>query len=104
MEIKEISREHVYSTYATRIDCNAYWDSHGKHIPWEGSKVIKFEVSKKLDLYRVEKRMESEYIRPYEFAELELFIDGERLHGVGEITYFTELKSKVKLDCCVGAG
>ena len=94
----------MYSTFATRIDCNAYWDSHGKHIPWDGSKVIKFEGSKKLELYRAKKLMKSEYLKPYEFNQLELFIDGERLTGVGEITYFTELKSKVKLDCCVGAG
>ena len=104
MKITETSRELMYSTYATRIDCNAYWDSHGKHIPWEGSKVLKFEGSKKLDLYRVEELWESEYIKPVESAHLELFINGERLTGVGDITYFTELHTKVKLDCCVGAG
>ena len=104
MKITEISRELIYTTYATRVDCNAYWDSHGKHIPWEGSKVFKFEDSKKLDLYRVEKRMESEFIKPIEYAEFELFINGEKLTGVGDITYFTELRTKVKLDCCVGRG
>lgn len=104
MKVTEISRELVYQCYANRIDTRAYWDSHGKAIPWDGSQIFKYDRRKKVDIYRVEKRLESEYIKPYEFTELELFIDGERLTGIGEITCFEELKTKVKLDCCVGAG
>jgi hypothetical protein len=37
-------------------------------------------------------------------CHLELFVDGERLTGIGEITLFKELKTKIKLECCVGAG
>ena len=104
MKVTEISRELVYQYYASRIDTKAYWDSHGKAIPWEGSQTFKYDRRKKLDLYRVEKRIESEYIKPYEFEELELFVDGERLTDIGQITQFRELKTKVVLDCCVGAG
>lgn len=104
MQVKEISRECIYQCYANRIDTKAYWDSHGKVIPWDGSQSFKYDSRKKLDLYRVTKRMESEYLKPCEFTELELFVDGERLKDIGEITEFEELKTKVKLQCCVGAG
>jgi hypothetical protein len=111
MKVKftEISRELVYQCYADRIDTKAYWDFHGKAIPWDGSQTFKYNRRKKVDLYRVEKRLESEYIKsyefePYEFEELELFVDGERLTDIGQITKFKEFKTKVRLDCCVGAG
>ena len=104
MEIKEISRQRVYQCYTKKIETKAYWDSHGKAIPWDGSKKFQYDRLKKVDLYEVKKRLESEYIKPYEFEELEVFVDGERLPDVGQITQFQELKTKVKLDCCVGAG
>jgi hypothetical protein len=104
VKVTETFRECVYQCYANRIDTKAYWDSHGKHIPWEGSQVFKYDRRKKIELYRVQKRMEFEHIKPYEFEELELFVDGERLRDIGQITQFEELKTKVKLDCCVGAG
>jgi hypothetical protein len=104
MKITETSRELVYECYASKIDCNAYWDSHGKHIPWDGSKKLRYDCTKKIDLYRVTQLWESEYIKPQEFVHLEVFVDGERLKDVGEITWFTELHTKIKLDCCVGAG
>ena len=100
----ELSREKVYECEKTRIDLNAYWDSHGKHIPWEGSQVLKYEEPKKLELYRVKHRIETDSLKPYEYDDLELFIDGERLREIGQITCFRELKTKVRLDCCVGAG
>jgi hypothetical protein len=100
----ELSRELAYQCYANRIDVKAYWDSHGKHIPWEGSQVIKYDRTKKLDLYRVTQLWEFECIEPQELVHLELFVDGERLTNIGDITGFTELKTKVKLDACVGAG
>lgn len=100
----ELSREKVYDCEKKRIDINAYWDSHGKQIPWEGSRVLKYEEDKHLELYRVKRRIETEYVKPYEYDDLELFIDGERLCEVGQITCFKELKTKVRLDCCVGAG
>jgi hypothetical protein len=104
MKVTEISRELVSEGYTKRVDTKAYWDSHGKAIPWDGSQVFKYPEPKKYELYRVKQLWESEYIQPQEFAHLELFLDGERLPNIGEITCFEELKTKVKLDCCVGAG
>lgn len=100
----ELSREKVYECDKKRIDINPYWDSHGKQIPWEGAQVLKYEEPKKLELYRVKHRIETDNLKPYEYDDLELFIDGERLHEIGQITCFRELKTKVRLDCCIGAG
>ena len=104
MKVTEISRELVREGYTKRVDTKAYWDSHGKAIPWEGSQVIKYPESKKYTLYRVKQLWESDYIKPYEAEFLHLYIDGEKLMGIGEITCFEELKTKIKLDICVGAG
>lgn len=104
MTITEISRELVQSGYTKRVDTKPYWDAHGKAVPWGESQVFTYQKPKKFELYKVAKRLESEYINSYEFDELELFIDGERLRDIGQITCFEELKTKVKLDCCVGAG
>lgn len=104
MKVTEISRELEREGYTKRIDIKSYWDSHGRAIPWGGDKAFKYPERKKFELYRVQKKLESEYIQPYEFEELELFIEGERFGDIGQITCFQELKTKIKLDCCVGAG
>ena len=104
MKVTEISRELVQIGYTKRVDVKSYWDAHGKAIPWEKDQIFKYPELKGYKLYRVQKKMESEYIQPYEFEELELFIEGERLRDIGQITCFQALKTKLKLDCCVGAG
>lgn len=104
MKITETARERIYQCYTDRIDTKAYWDSHGKQIPWDGSQKFKYDHTKKLELYKVSELWESEYLKPMKSSHFELFVDGERLTGVGEITLFKELKTKVKLECCVGAG
>ena len=104
MQITEISRELVQEGYTKRIDIKSYWDSHGKAIPWEADKIIKYPEQKKFELYRVVNLWESEYIQPTEFEFLFLYIDGEKLEDVGQITCMETLKTKIKLDCCVGAG
>ena len=104
MNITETSRELISEGYTKRVDIKAYWDAHGKAIPWGEDKFFKYSGLKKYELYRVTQLCESEYLKPMEFTSLELFIDGERLKDIGEITQFTELKTKIKLDCCVGAG
>jgi hypothetical protein len=104
MKTTELSRELELTCYTKRIDTKAYWDAHGTAIPWEGSKVFKYPELKKCELYRVKQLWESEYIKPCEFEHLELFVDGERLTGIGDITCFEALKTKIKLEVCVGAG
>lgn len=104
MKTTEISRRCVRTGFTKRVDTKAYWDSHGKAIPWDGSKIFKYSRSKPYELHEVEYRIESEYAPPYDYSVLELFVEGERLKDIGQITCFEELKTKLKLDCCVGAG
>lgn len=105
MKITEISRELLSEGFTKKVDCRNYWDSHGQKV-WDFTAPTQhaFDRDKKYSIYRVFKRLESEYIKPYEFSELELFIEGEKLKDLGEITLIKELKTKLKLECCVGAG
>ena len=104
MKVTEISRELVREGYTKRIDVKSYWDAHGKAIPWGDDKIIKYPEFKKFELYRVKRLWESDYIEPTEFEFLHLYIDGEKLEDIGEIACMEILKTKLKLDCCVGAG
>jgi hypothetical protein len=104
MKVTEISRELVKEGYTKRVDTKPYWDARGKAIPWGESQTFKYPEPKKFELYRVKRLWESEYLKPTEFEFLFLYIDGEKLEDIGEITCFEELKTKLKLDCCVGAG
>jgi hypothetical protein len=104
MKTTEISRELVREGYTKRVDVKSYWDSHGKAIPWKDDKVFKYPEPKKFELYRVKRLWEFETLEPREFEFLYLYIDGEQLTDIGEITCVETLKTKLKLDCCVGAG
>ena len=57
MKITEISRELVQKGYTKRVDVKAYWDSHGKAIPWEKDQIFKYPDLKEYKLYRVQKKM-----------------------------------------------
>lgn len=104
MKVTEISRELIREGYTKRVDTKPYWDSHGKAIPWGEPQTFKYQEPKKFELYRVKHLWESEYIQPAEFEFLHLYIDGEKLEDIGEITCFEALRTKIKLDVCVGAG
>ena len=104
MKVTEISRELIREGYTKRVDTKPYWDAHGKVIPWGEPKVFKYPEPKKFELYRVVNLWESEYHSPVEMEFLHLYIDGEQLTDIGEITCMETLKTKLKLDCCVGAG
>lgn len=99
----EVSRDLVAMTYTRKIDCSNYWDSHGKAIPCAATQ-YKFDSLKKVELYRVVREHHSQYIPTYTTEWLYLYVDGKQLEGLGEITKYRALKTKVKLDCCVGAG
>ena len=104
MKTTEISRELVSEGYTKRIDTKPYWGHHGKVVPWGKPQVFEYPEPKKFELYRVKSFWESEYIKPAEFEFLFLYIDGEKLEDIGNITCFEVLNTGLKLDCCVGAG
>ena len=102
VETKELSRELVAEGYTKRVDCKNYWDSHGNKI-WEADTSYPLERERKFELYRVVRRYNFEYTGPYDAEFLFLYIDGQLL-DVGEIVEFRELKTKLKLTCCIGSG
>lgn len=104
LEIRDLSKELVAEGYTTKVDCKNYWDAHGeRHYDFKAPTRYKFDRLKKFELYRVKKEYQFKYTGPTVYEFLFLYIDGEKL-DVGEITEFRELKTKIKLDVCVGAG
>ncbi len=103
-ETKEVSRELADFGYTKRVDIKSYWDSHGRAIPWGEDKILKFSAPKKFELFRVKRLWITDFCDPQELEFLYLYLDGEKLEDIGQITCMTTLKTKLKLDCCVGAG
>lgn len=100
---KELSRELLVEGYTKRIDCKNYWDSHGKRVEYAPT-YYKFDREKKFELFKVV----TETYYPsldlaYKAEWWKLYIDRE-YYDLGEITGYSVLKTKVKLDVCVGAG
>ena len=104
LDIKTISRELVYSGYTKKVECRYYWDSHGdKVMDFQPAETFKYDEPKKFELYREVREYNFEYVPAQTWDFLEFYIDGKRI-DVGEVTCFKELKTKVKLEVCVGAG
>jgi hypothetical protein len=104
LDITTISRELVLTGTTKKIECRYYWDSHGDKVwDFQPAETFKYPEPKKYELYREVKEYNFEFVPKQNFEFLELYLDGERFY-VGEITCFRELKTKVKLEVCVGAG
>ena len=55
------------------------------------------------ELYKEVKEYNFEFVPKQTYEFLELYFNGYKLYK-GEITLFRELKTKIKLEVCVGAG
>lgn len=100
---KELSCELLYEGYIPKVECTNYWDSHGKRVEYDPT-LHKFSEPKKFEIWKVlgeTKYATIDYVHQWEYWEL--YIEGERL-DVGEIMSYKVLKTKLKLDCCIGAG
>lgn len=100
---KELSRELLCEGYTKKVECKNYWDSHGKRIEYAPTQ-LNFDFDKKFEIYKV--ITETFYPSIGYTQETEwwkLYIDGEYC-DLGELTGYKILKTKLKLDCCVGAG
>lgn len=100
---RELSRELLCEGYIPKVECTNYWDAHGKRIEYAPTQ-HKFDSPKKFEIWKV--RGETaystlDYVHQWEYWHL--YIDGKEL-DVGEIMSYKILKTKIKLDCCVGAG
>ena len=100
---KELSRELLCEGYTAKVECTNFWDAHGKRIEYAMTQ-HKFDRQKKFEIWKVicETHYSTiEYVHQWEMWDL--YIDGKKL-DVGEIMSYKILKTKLKLDCCVGAG
>ena len=100
---RELSRELLCEGYIPKVECTNYWDSHGKRVEYEPTQ-HKFDSPKKFEIWKVlgeTSYSTLDYVHQWEYWHL--YIDGEKL-DVGEIMSYKVLKTKIKLDVCVGAG
>ena len=104
IDMKVVSRELVQEGYTKRLDLRYYWDSHGKTIwDFEEPEIRKYSEPKKYEVYREVREYSFEYCPNQTWDFLFLYIDGEKV-DIGEITCVQALKTKVKVESCVGAG
>jgi hypothetical protein len=100
---KEISREKLCEGVTQKVECKNFWDSHGKRVEYAPTQ-HQFDHQKKFEIWKVigETSYSSiDFVHQWEYWNI--YIDG-RLLEVGEIVGYRILKTKVKLDCCIGAG
>ena len=102
---KELSRELLYEGYTKKIECKNYWDAHGKRVEWDPTQ-YKFDSEKKFEIWEITRET---YYPGIDYTQTsaywKLLVDGEPLDpNLGWIMEYDHLKTKLKLDCCVGCG
>ncbi len=102
VQTKELSRELLIEGFTKKIDCTRYWDAHGKRSECEPEQ-HKFDRPKKFEIIKVITETDFPYTGKYVSEYWHLYINGEEL-DLGEIMKYEVLKTKLKLDICVGAG
>ena len=103
IKTKELSRTLLTTGYTAKIDCTRYWDAHGERSEWEPEQ-HKFDKPKKFEIVKVLTEWDFEYLGPSVFEDWLLYIDGKKYNIDGEIMKYHVLKTKLKLDVCVGHG
>lgn len=103
-DMKVISRELVQEGYTKRFDIRYYWDSHGDRV-WDFKEPESWEYPepKKYEVYKEVREYYFDFCQTQTWEFLFLYIDGEKV-DIGEITCVQSLKTKVKIESCVGAG
>ena len=102
---KELSRKLLHKGYTKKIDCKNYWDSHGKRVDYADTQ-YKFDCEKKFEIWEIE----TETCYPgldltQKSTWWKLLVEGEPLDpNLGWIMGYDHLKTKLKLNCCVGCG
>ncbi len=103
LKTTELSRELLCEGYTRKVECTNYWDSHGKRVEYAPTQ-CKFDREKKFEIWKVVSEVFYSGLNyTHQFEYWYLYIEGKKL-DVGEIMSYKVLKTKIKLDCCVGAG
>ena len=99
---RELSRKLLTTGCTNKIDCTKYWDAHGKRSEWEPEQ-HKFDKPKKFEVVRVLTEWNFSD-GPSVFEDWLLYIDGKQYNIGGDIMKYEVLKTKLKLDVCIGHG
>jgi hypothetical protein len=102
---KELSRRLLYAGYTKKIDCKNYWDSHGTKVPYAPTQ-YKFDCEKKFEIWEVVTETHYPSINHTQtYTDWRLVVEGKSLDpNLGWVVGYDHLKTKLKLDCCVGCG
>ncbi len=100
---KLIERELLVEGFTKKVECKNYWDSHGKRLD-QADTQHKFDCEKKFEIYKEVYEYYFDFVPTQTWEFWNLYIDGQKVEDLGEITSYHVLKTKLKLDCCVGAG
>lgn len=100
---KELSRELLVEGFTKKVECKNYWDSHGKRVEYAPT-MHNFDKPKKFEIFKIITETYYPAIDyTYKAEWWKLYVDGEYF-DLGEITGYKVLKTRLKLDVCVGAG
>jgi hypothetical protein len=102
---KELSRSLLHDGYTKKVECKNYWDSHGTRIEYAPTQ-YKFDCEKKFEIWEVITETYYPAIDyTMKYTNWYLKVEGNELDpNIGWIMSYTHLKTKLKLDCCVGTG
>jgi hypothetical protein len=100
---KLIERELLVEGFTKKVECKNYWDSHNTRID-QADTQLKFDCEKKFEIYKEVYEYYFDFVPTQTWEFWNLYINGQKVEDLGEITSYHALKTKLKLDCCVGAG
>ena len=102
---KEISRTLLHEGFTKKVECKNYWDSHGTRVECTPTQ-YKFDQEKKFEIWEVVIETHYPFInRTQTSTDWRLVVEGKPLDpNLGWVVGYDHLKTKLKLDCCVGCG
>ena len=102
---KEISRTLLHEGFTKKVECKNYWDSHGHRVNYADTQ-YKFDCEKKFEIWEVVTETYYPAIDlTQQYTDWRLFVEGKPLDpDMGWVMGYDHLKTKLKLDCCVGCG
>ncbi len=102
---KEISRTLLHEGFTKKVECKNYWDSHGTRVEYAPTQ-YRFDSEKKFEIWEVVTETHYPAINHTQtYTDWKLVVEGKPLDpNLGWVMAYDHLKTKLKLDCCVGCG
>ena len=100
-----ISRELLVEGFTKKVECKNYWDSHGTRVDYAPTQ-YKFDREKKFEIWEVVTETHYPSINHTQTSTYwKLLVEGKEFDpNLGWLMGYNHLKTKLKLDCCVGCG